>query len=146
MDGVLALQRMAGNRAVRSLVAREPAPQAPEQTKSHVVVSGLGTIELESFSWGGSVNDDYGSGRKDVVLQTLTGKHSAKLTEAAAKGKPFKSVEIVWVGGGGTTVRITLKEALVSSYQVGGSESGNAPQEMWSLNYREIDVKYETAP
>ena len=51
---LLALQRSAGNQAVRAMLSREPKPTAPpkKETGFRVVFPGIGTIPVESIQMG----------------------------------------------------------------------------------------------
>ena len=138
-DGVLALQRSAGNRAVAALLARAPdtkekAP-APEATGSRVTLSDIGTIALESVSWGEQrvksppEREEDKSG--EIHLSSVVGSHSPRLLNAATNGTPMDA-EVV-ITSGGRTMRLKLKSAIVASYHQGSGGEGSV--ETWTLNY-----------
>ncbi len=139
-DRVLALQSTAGNRAVAAMLAREPdapvqadakgapkdKPPAPP-SGPHVVLGGIGAIALEGFSMAGRQTPGgggRGQGRErdrpppqEFQLTTRAGSHSSDLMRAATNGKGMDG-EIVLKGG----VKIILKGAMVTSYNVSGSD------------------------
>ena len=112
----VALQRALGNRATRAVLARQP--DEPQVLASTVTLDGIGTIELESLSWGQN-------GELDVASKI--GAHSPQLAQANAKGKSFDTVTILLKGR-----TITLKGVIIGDYQAGGE------REQWSLNYESI--------
>ena len=149
-DRVLALQSTAGNRAVAAMLAREPdapvqadakgapkdKPPAPP-SGPHVVLGGIGAIALEGFSMAGRQTPGgggRGQGRErdrpppqEFQLTTRSGSHSSDLMRAATNGKGMDG-EIVLKGG----VKIVLKGAMITSYQVSGSDKEQI--EAWTLN------------
>jgi type VI secretion system (T6SS) effector Hcp len=134
-DPVLALQRSAGNRAVGALLARQPAETATDaDTQTRVVLPGIGTVPLLSFSW----NVGYNGRSTELQLQSVQGDHSAKLARASIDGTAM-DVEVI-APRGGVTMHIFLKGALVSSYSL---SSGDRPTESWTLNYVSIEQKYD---
>jgi type VI protein secretion system component Hcp len=139
---VLALQRLAGNRAVAALVARTPRAEAPPQPKdTHVIVPKLGTIPLLSFQWGVGGQDREGrSALKELSLSSEVGSHSSALWRAATDGTPLGTVEVVLMKDGKPYGRIKLHNAMVSSYSTGGRSGGHhKPTETWSLNVESIE-------
>lgn len=152
-NGVLALQQAAGNRAVGEILARQPGVTAPakadESAKtgartSHVVVPGIGTIELESFNWGQGPAHGGGPGQAsftDINLTTKHGKHSAELQLAVAEGRYFKQIEIVHYSPSGAGIRLTLTDVVLTSYSVGqGGRDG--PLESWSVSFTSVKHEY----
>ena len=115
--------------------------EADTKRESTIEIEGLGTIPLLSYSFG--VGGPGKRGRRgeeqpvhaDLNVTTAMGGHTPKLSEAAAKGKPFPTVVIK-----GAAVTITLKNAFVSGYSSGGG--GAEPTEQWSLSYESIEYKY----
>ena len=152
---LLALQRTAGNRAVGEMLARditstaepmdakEAAPSGP-----HVIVPGIGAIPIESYNLSVAPRVQSPSGRGgeeapkkdkdkkddelpggDIFFSSKQGEHSTALYQWSLKG-PAKDLVIV-VAKGGSTMRITLKGALISSFNVSRDQP---PMEGWSVN------------
>jgi Type VI secretion system effector, Hcp len=161
---VLELQRMAGNRAVTALLARDPKPKAPPAKapakkkdppkQSYVAISGMDPIVFESAQLGGrpSLSPSHrGSEREapaqavaEVVITTIQGDHSTELFKRSLSGEPF-SAEIVFQKDGVPYMKIKLTNVLISSYSVSGHGGGPdaKPMESWTLNADKIE--YETA-
>jgi type VI protein secretion system component Hcp len=144
---VLALQRQIGNRATQALLARETATQ-PRYTAK---LSGIGTIALESFSFGvakPSVGSD-GAGRdgpkaetRELHFDSVVGDHSPELFRHSASGIVVKEVEIVLRKQGNAYLTIKLKNAHVVSYSTGsGGGQAGEKHESWSLAYESIEYK-----
>ena len=73
-------------------------------------------------------------------------KASPKLFEAAAKGQHLKEVVLTGRKAGGEQqdfMVITLSDALISSYQIGGSGVDSMPIENFSINYSKIKFEYK---
>ena len=156
---VLELQRMAGNRAVTALLARDSKTKAPPPKKkdppkqSYVAISGMDPIVFESAQLGGrpSLSPSHrGSEREaptpavaEVVITTIQGDHSSELFKRSLSGQPF-SAEIVFVKDGKPYMKIKLTNALISSFSVSGHGGGadSRPLESWTLNADKIE--YET--
>ena len=94
--------------------------------------------------------------RGDVILDDIAcskelDKASPKIAEAVCNGKVFPKVEIHLTASFTDAGRVTyyayeLKNALVSSYNIGGSgQSEEVPMEDFSLNFEEIKVTYTEA-
>lgn len=145
VEQVLALQRSAGNQAVSALLARAPDTAVPTDDKGAAKASGpsatlpgIGTIPLLSVGLdpgrgigpGGQGGKDREEPPKEIVFTSRLGKHSAQLSKAMLDGKAM-DVEIV-MPSGKSTVRLTLKGAIVSSYSTTG---GDQPIESWTLNF-----------
>ena len=136
---VLELQRMAGNRAVTALLARDPKPKTPAPEKkdppkqSYVAISGMDPIVFESAQLGGkpSLSATRRGGEREapapavaeVVITTIQGDHSSDLFKRSLQGQPF-SAEIVFVKDGKPYMKIKLTNALISSYSVSGHGGG----------------------
>jgi Type VI secretion system effector, Hcp len=146
-ERVRALQRSAGNHALSARLAREP-DTATADTKPGAsglaVVPDVGTIPLLYVTFGGSrdapVTGTAGGGSSgrstdfhEVTLASKVGDHSPKLLLAVTDGKPG-TVEIVT-----PSLTLTLKNAMVSSYNVSGA--GENPTEAWSLNFDSFERK-----
>jgi hypothetical protein len=150
---LLALQRTAGNRAVGALLARDPTAEAvPADAKKdavpsgpHVVVPGIGAIPVESYSMAVQPRvPPAGRGREEapkddkkdkdelpggeVFFSSVQGEHSTALYKWSLDGRP-KDLVIV-VPKGTSTMRITLKGALISSFNLG---TGQPPMEGWAV-------------
>lgn len=94
--------------------------------------------------------------RGDVVMDDITvvkelDKASPKIAESMCKGKVFPKVEIHLTASYTDAGRVTyyayeLKNALVTSYNIGGSgQAEDVPTEQMSLNFEEIKVTYTEA-
>jgi type VI secretion system secreted protein Hcp len=164
---VLELQRMAGNRAVNALVARDPKTKPPPKPAAkpkpkprpdhnYVLIEGMDPIEFESASFGSStphVTGATGQGANreaaapkvtEVMITSRLGPHSTEIFQAAMWGGG-RSAEVVFVKNGQPYLTVKLKNALVSSYSVSGhgGDSHDQPMESWTLNAEKIE--YETA-
>jgi type VI protein secretion system component Hcp len=152
------LQRMAGNRAVAALIARDSTTKAPPAKpkkdppkQNHVVISGMDPIVFQSAQVGGRQNPTSSSraGQREtgapqvaeIVITTMLGEHSTKLFQQSLRGEPF-SAEIVFVDKDGKPyLTIKLKNAMISSYSVSGHGGGedSKPMESWTLNADKIE-------
>jgi type VI secretion system secreted protein Hcp len=152
------LQRMAGNRAVAALIARDTTTKTPPAKpkkdppkQNHVVMSGMDPIVLQSAQVGGRQNPTSSSraGQREgaapqvaeIVITTILGEHSTQLFQRSLRGEPF-SAEIVFVDKDGTPyLTIKLTNALISSYSVSGHGGGadSKPMESWTLNADKIE-------
>ena len=134
---VLSLQRSAGNRAVGALLARapeEPAeakPEAASDAGARCTVSGVGTMELASYSVGSETGGASGAGRQPTSLllsaTTKQGKHTPKLMQAQANGSRH-AVELV--DRGMTTAGA---DGLFLSYQTFEGPGGDEIYESWTV-------------
>ena len=73
-------------------------------------------------------------------------KASPKLFEAVAKGEHFKEVILTGRKAGGDQqefLKITLNDALITSYQTGGSGVDDMPIDSFSINYSKIKFEYK---
>jgi Type VI secretion system effector, Hcp len=144
-NGVLELQRSAGNRAVaeRIEVARDPAGQDTDVRKATTVtLSGIGSFEAASFSWGTTTGRSGGSGGggadrsspTEIVITvsvSALGELASKLSSAAARGQKIETADIERTG---TTIH--LKDCYVGSFQAG---SGDNPMVTFTLNFGSIE-------
>ncbi|MDH4239499.1 MAG: type VI secretion system tube protein Hcp [Phycisphaerae bacterium] len=116
-----------------------------------------GWSDLLSFSQGMSQPGGGSTGptrrRGDVVLEDVQvskelDKSSPKIAESVCKGKVYPKVEIHLTAsytdaGRQTYYAYELKNALVTSYSIGGSgQSEDVPTEQISMNFEEIKVTY----
>ena len=159
---VLELQRMAGNRAVTALLARDPKPKTPAKTppkqkrpaeaelRGHQR-NGPDRLRIGPTRGRPSLSPSHrGSEREaptpavaEVVITTIQGEHSTELFKRSLSGEPF-SAEIVFVKDGKPYMKIKLTNALISSFSVSGHGGGadSRPLESWTLNADKIE--YET--
>ena len=114
-----------------------------------------GEIEVLSFSFGVSNSgrfDETGGGGgagkssfQDLSFQSALGKAGPKLAKFSADGTHLASAVLSCRKAGGKQydyLKITLTNALVSSYSVGGSTGGDTPSESFSLNFAKIKYEY----
>lgn len=113
-------------------------------------------IQVESFSWGatqvGTSSFGGGGGAGKVSMQDFhfsmkVCKASPKLMLACATGQHIKTGQFTARKAGNKPMeflKIKFSDLLVSSYQAGGSDSGNDPIPMDSvaLNFSKIEVEY----
>jgi type VI secretion system secreted protein Hcp len=115
-----------------------------------------GNIEIESFSWGAtntgahSTGTGGGAGKvsyQDIHFTTRVNKASPLLMLACASGQHIKKATLTVRKQGGDQQEyytLAMEELLVSSYQSGGSEGGNAvPVDQFSLNFTKIKFTYK---
>jgi type VI secretion system secreted protein Hcp len=115
-----------------------------------------GEIDILSYSMGatqtGTMASGGGGGAGKVSLQdihftTNLSKASPKIMEACTTGQHLKKAVLVQRKAGGKQeeyLKITLSDALVSSYQIGGSHHGDhTPVDQFSLNFAKIEVEYK---
>jgi type VI secretion system secreted protein Hcp len=163
---VLELQRMAGNRAVTALLARDskiktPPAKTPAKKElpkqNYVALAGMDPIVVESVQLGpsnaGAHTSGHGANREasaptvsEIVVTSIQGDHSTELFKRSLRGEPF-SAEIVFVKPGESTpyMKIKLTNVLISSYSVSGHGGGpdGKPMETWTLNA--TNIEYETS-
>ena len=115
-----------------------------------------GEIQVESFSWGavqtGSHGGGGGGGAGKVQMQDFhfvmtVNKASPRLFLACARGEHIKQATFAGRRGGGKSQQEFLvykfSDVLVSSYQTGGSASGETlPMDQVSFNFGRIEVEY----
>ena len=115
-----------------------------------------GEIDVLSWSWGetqsGSMAYGGGGGSGKVSMQDFhfvmhVCKASPKLLEACASGQHFGSATLVARKAGvgqKKYLQIKFTDTLVSSFQTGGSGSGDVvPVDQISLNYSKIEYEYQ---
>lgn len=139
-------------------------PPKPEKTNAFLAIDGIEgestdanhpkTIEIESWSFGEtqpvttSSGGGGGAGKvsfQDLHLVTKTvDKSSPKLFLAGASGEHIKDATLFVRKAGSSSdyLQIKLTDVLVSSYQTGGSGSGDIPTESFSLNFAKIQYSY----
>lgn len=113
-------------------------------------------IELESWSWGetnaGTSGHGGGAGTGKVSMQDFhfvmrANKSSPKLFLACANGEHIKKATLTCRKAGKDQqeyLKVDMCDVLVSSYQTGGSASGDgAPMDQISLNFTKIEMEYK---
>jgi type VI secretion system secreted protein Hcp len=116
-----------------------------------------GQIELHSFSFSAQQTGTQahggggGAGKvrfSDMHLHKLYDKSSPVLLLACARGEHFEEAVITVRKAGGEQepyLVITLKDVLVSSYDMGGHSKGELPvMDDFTLNYGSIHKEYKT--
>jgi type VI secretion system secreted protein Hcp len=113
-----------------------------------------GEIEVLSFSWGVSNPGPAGPGGgaaagrasfQDFHFVARTSKASPKLFLACASGQHVPSALFTARRAGKPSIeflKIKLREVLVSSFQVGGSEPDQEPLDQVSLNFGKVEMEY----
>ena len=113
-------------------------------------------IQILSWSWGesqsGTMSSGGGGGAGKVNMQDFhfvmkVTKATPKLFLACASGEHIKQAVLTCRKAGKTQqdfLTYTFTDVLVSSYQTGGSSSGDEiPMEQVSLNYTKIELEYK---
>ena len=119
--------------------------------------SKAGHIDVLSFSWGVSQQSTYGAGASgkeakagranfsDLTIMKVLDKTSPLLCDHCASGDILKKVYIVYDKPVGTEqqdyFRIYLKDALISSVQLSGSNEN--PTESVSFAFQAVEVAYK---
>jgi type VI secretion system secreted protein Hcp len=113
-----------------------------------------GEIEIESFSWGatqlGTSSHGTGAGAGKVSMGDFcfimrNNSASPNLFLFCANGKHLKEAKLTCRKAGGKQedfLVVTMSDCLISSYQTGGSQSGEVPMDQISLNYSKIGMDY----
>src|SRR4029077_5226910 len=111
-------------------------------------------IDIESFSWGETQSGTFagggggGSGKismQDFHFTMLLNKASPALFLACAQGDHIKNAILTCRKAGKDQqefMKLTMNDVLVSSFQIGGAESG-VPTDQISLNFAKIEVEYQ---
>lgn len=115
-----------------------------------------GEIDVQSWSWGetnaGTHSSGGGGGAGRVSMQDFhfvmkVNKSTPKLMLACATGQHIKKAVLNCRKAGGKQeeyLAITMSDLLVSSYQTGGSASGDVvPTDQISLNFSKIEFDYK---
>ena len=135
---LLALQRVAGNRAARSILARAPveADTQPDtqRREASIEISGLGSVSLLSWGFASTSQGPSGGrvGNRDIDLSSRGGALSPRLLQAAAGGRHFDTAVLT-----GSRMTITLTDVMVTSYARGSGEGDLIDN--WTINYRGIE-------
>jgi hypothetical protein len=103
-------------------------------------ISGLG------FAGGASQSGSGGGAGKvsthDISITKSVDKASPTLFKYCANGKHIPKASIELRKAGKTYLRYTLTNAVISSYQTGGSAHAGEPTESLSLNFTKIEIQY----
>lgn len=113
-------------------------------------------IDVESWSWGesnaGSAGHGGGGGTGKVSMQDFhfvmkVNKSTPKLLLACASGQHIKKATLTCRKAGKDQqeyLKVEMTDILVSSYQTGGSASGDGvPMDQISLNFTKIEMEYK---
>ena len=133
---VLGLQRAAGNRAVSSLLARQPGPgQRKPSTSTLGLGEDIGVIPLESANLGRADQD----GNVQEITVVFVGNDLVpKLNEMSAKGTP---VEEGFYSS--TAMKLTLKGIVITSMSV--TEDREHGGDLVSLTLNCTSIQHEPA-
>jgi type VI secretion system secreted protein Hcp len=114
------------------------------------------SIDILSWSWGesqsGTMASGGGGGAGKVNMQDFhfvmkVNKATPKLVLACASGEHIKKAVLTCRKAGKDQqefLKYTFSDVLVSSYQTGGSSSGDEiPMEQVSLNYAKMELEYK---
>jgi type VI secretion system secreted protein Hcp len=115
-----------------------------------------GEIEISSFSWGlaNTIAAGGGGATGRAVLQDFhftmpASKASPNLMLSCATGRHFSQVALTCRKAGGSQIeflKIKLQDVLVSSYDIGGTDRGEKPDDVpfdqLSLSFVKIDFLY----
>lgn len=113
-------------------------------------------IEVESWSWGATQQGTFhaggggGSGKVDVhdfVFTKFMDVASPDLFLACANGKHHKTVEFKARKAGEKPLvylEYKFEDAIISSIQKAGADGDNRPTESISLNFRKLEMTYNT--
>jgi type VI secretion system secreted protein Hcp len=113
-------------------------------------------IDVQSWSWGESNTGAFGSGTtggtagkvspQDFHFVMPMNKATAKLLLACATGKHFTNATLTCRKAGESPqvyMKLVLTDVVVSSYQTGGSASGDVvPTDQVSLNFAKLEYAY----
>ena len=111
--------------------------------------AGSDTFEISSYSFGAeqtsSGSSSGGAGGKPTLsalnLTKGFGECSPRLFGAVVTGNHFPSADLLQQDGDGNTVlTINLTDAIISSYEIAGSESVDRPNESISIQFEKICI------
>src|SRR4051812_3978388 len=140
---VLGLQCTVGNRAAQQMVARDA--KTAEKTYT-LAITGLGALEIESYSFGAQVSRGTGVGHGDekgpkygeLNVTMISGDASAAIARAVASGTHFDEAVLT-----ASAVKLTFKDVLLTSFQTGGSTGrDNLPRDSFTLSYADVTFEY----
>ena len=103
---------------------------ATQQASSHTGGGGgAGKVQMQDFHFSSFLN----TATADLIYHISAGKHIPKATLICRKAgdKPLEFL------------KISFDDVLISSYQTGGSEGGDArPMESYTLNFAKVKIEY----
>ena len=135
-----------------ALIGVSSAASAKVDGPMVMTIEGVGASELLSWSWTASQNINYstgsgggGAGRVNIDELNVTRYSDAQSTvflRYIVTGSHFDTVEFTRDG-----LQITLKDVLISSFNIGSSEDMKAPQtEEMSFAFRQIIYEVNGGP
>ena len=133
--------------------------EAPEHSSISVKVAGLtctaslgsGAFSAITYAFGATQNASItsasggsGAGKATVMPLNLTklfDECSPALFGALVTGNHFATVDLTQEDGKGHAIlTINLQDALISSYQIGGSQASDSPRESIQIDFRKICI------
>lgn len=113
--------------------------------------AGSNTFEASSYLFGATQSTSTGTsggggGAGKATIQPLTATKqfdecSPALFGSVVTGEHLQTVDLVHQDDKGNTIlTISLTEALITSYQIGGAQSSDTPQETISIDFRKICI------
>jgi type VI protein secretion system component Hcp len=148
------------NRRRSARTASLEKKEAPEQSAITIKIAtglacttalGTDTFSATTYSFGAtqdtsttSTGTGSGTGKSTVMPLNATklfDECSPSLFGAVVTGKHFASVDLTQNDGKGHTIlTINLQNALISSYQIGGSQSSDSPRESIQIDFQKICI------
>lgn len=139
-----------------------PVPEARAQSIITVKIDGLvcsgplgsGVFSVQAWSFGAvnsgtsSTGGGGGAGKatvSDLNVQKKFDECSPKLFEGVLTGRHFRSLILTQQDKEDAVTTVTLKDVLISSYQLAGSEHHPEPAETLSFDFREVCVRTQNA-
>jgi len=83
-----------------------------------------------------------GKATSGITITKLADACTPQLFEGGTEGKAFSELIVTQQDERGHTYKITLKNALISSYQLQGSESENRPTEQISFAFESLQIVF----
>jgi len=133
--------------------------EAPEHSSISVKVAGLtctsslgsGTFNASTYAFGAtqdasttSAGGGGGAGKATIMPLNLTklfDECSTSLFGGVVTGKHFATVDLTQEDGKGHAIlTISLQDALITSYQIGGSQGSDSPRESIQFDFRKICI------
>ena len=112
--------------------------------------AGSNTFNASSYSFGATQSASTGTGGGGGAGKaTINPLHASKsfdecspaLFGSVVTGEHIQTVDLVHQDDKGNTIlTITLTDALITSYQIGGSQSSDTPQETISIDFKKICI------
>jgi type VI secretion system secreted protein Hcp len=113
-----------------------------------------GEIDVESWSWGltngSSITGGSGSSSarpvfQDIQFVTSLSQASPVLFLACAQGRHLRSAILsgvpITAGGSTTSLKVTMADVIISSFQLGDSAAA-APSQQFSMRYERVTITY----